>query len=61
MDDYSVTRMARKLTEALDAEGLPYQSDSFFFAGYDPPFRLTGRHNEVWVVADDDAARAARQ
>ena len=23
-------------------------SDTWFYAGYDPPFRLTNRHNEVW-------------
>ena len=23
-------------------------------AGYDPPFRLMGRHNEVWVVAEEE-------
>jgi hypothetical protein len=21
----------------------------WFFAGYDPPFRLSNRHNEIWV------------
>lgn len=24
-------------------------TDAFFYAGYDPPFRLTNRHNEMWV------------
>jgi hypothetical protein len=24
--------------------------ESWWFAGYDPPFRLTNRHNEVWVA-----------
>jgi SOUL heme-binding protein len=23
--------------------------DTWWFAGYDPPFRVSGRHNEVWV------------
>jgi len=23
--------------------------DAWFFAGYDPPFKLTNRHNEIWV------------
>jgi hypothetical protein len=27
----------------------PAYPDIWFFAGYDPPFRLTNRHNEVWV------------
>ena len=24
--------------------------ESWWFAGYDPPFRLTQRHNEVWLA-----------
>jgi hypothetical protein len=39
--------------QALDRDDQPYKTKTFFFAGYDPPFRLTGRHNEVWVVADE--------
>ncbi|EFN55172.1 hypothetical protein CHLNCDRAFT_57955 [Chlorella variabilis] len=54
MDDFSVTRMAKRLTDALDRDEQPYNADTFFFAGYDPPFRLMGRHNEVWVVAEEE-------
>ena len=25
--------------------------ESWFLAGYDPPFRLTNRHNEIWLPA----------
>jgi len=28
-------------------------SDNWFYAGYDPPFRLTNRHNEVWTRVVD--------
>ena len=24
-------------------------TDIWYFAGYDPPFRITNRHNEVWI------------
>jgi hypothetical protein len=93
LDDYSVERMAKALTEvrtpppaalsrrlapppaaasppplalppllqALDAEGVDFQDEHFYVAGYDPPFRLQGRHNEVWVkataAADQDTAQ----
>ena len=23
--------------------------DQWWYAGYDPPYRLTGRHNEAWL------------
>lgn len=29
--------------QALEAQGLPFKAESFFYAQYDPPFRLTGR------------------
>jgi len=32
-----------------------FNSDMFYTAGYDSPFRLIDRHNEVWVSIQDDA------
>lgn len=49
MDDMSVASMLNTLAQDLDADGKPYNADMFVFAGYDPPFRLKGRHNEVWL------------
>lgn len=59
VDDWSIQKMAKKLTEAVDADGESYRTDVFFFAGYDPPFRLSGRHNEVWLVASDTQQNVA--
>lgn len=42
--------MAEQLADALDADGIDYECQYFFFAGYDPPFRISGRHNEVWFL-----------
>lgn len=61
MDDYSIARMAKGLAESLDSEGLPYDGDTFFYASYDPPFRFTGRHNEVWFTAEEGPARTSQQ
>ncbi|KAG2495191.1 hypothetical protein HYH03_006797 [Edaphochlamys debaryana] len=41
---------ATELLQLLDERGLSYNFDSFFHAGYDSPFRIFNRHNEVWVA-----------
>ena len=33
----------------------PAYGDSWWLAGYDPPFRVTNRHNEVWAGVIDTA------
>ena len=53
MDDFSVSRMAKELQDHLDEDDARYKNDTFYFAGYDPPFRLKRRHNEVWLQAED--------
>lgn len=47
-----VKQMAIKLATALDKAGLgsTYYNDDYFFAGYDSPFQLLNRHNEVWFL-----------
>ena len=45
---------ALKLQEALDAKKLKYRKDYYYTAGYDSPFTLFNRHNEVWFVAVDE-------
>ena len=38
-----------KIEKALNADSLSYDSNNWYSAGYDPPFRIANRHNEVWV------------
>ncbi|KAG1662431.1 hypothetical protein FOA52_004012 [Chlamydomonas sp. UWO 241] len=35
----------------LEAAGLAFDASVFYAAGYDSPFRLLNRHNEVWIPA----------
>lgn len=42
---------AEELTNALDKAGEKYVKDYFITAGYDSPFRVFERHNEVWFIA----------
>lgn len=39
-----------KLLESLQRDGVPYVEKPYYVAGYDSPFKLTNRRNEVWVL-----------
>lgn len=39
-----------KLLESLQKEGAPHQDKPYYTAGYDSPFKLTNRRNEVWIL-----------
>mmetsp|Transcript_16420 Transcript_16420/g.48914 ORF Transcript_16420/g.48914 Transcript_16420/m.48914 type:complete len:231 (-) Transcript_16420:786-1478(-) len=39
----------------LEILGRDFDASVFYAAGYDSPFRLLGRHNEVWIPARVDA------
>lgn len=45
-------KAANKLMETLSFEGKTFVSNIIYTAGYDSPFRVFGRHSEVWVVAE---------
>lgn len=44
---------AEKLSAALIKDGKKFEQDYFLTAGYDSPFRILERHNEVWYIAED--------
>lgn len=39
-----------KLLESLKRDGVQYVDKPFYAVGYDSPFKLTNRRNEVWVL-----------
>lgn len=40
----------QKLLESLQRDAAPYIEDPYYAAGYDSPFKLTNRRNEVWIL-----------
>ena len=56
-DEKTLLAESQTLGAALhrDGKGGGGEKSSFFFAGYDSPFRVFGRHNEVWYVVDEKA------
>jgi hypothetical protein len=47
--DSDITDQVAKLGALLDAAAIQYYKDAFVYAGYDSPFRVFDRHNEVWL------------
>ncbi|KAF6737548.1 Heme-binding protein 2 [Oryzias melastigma] len=39
-----------KLLESLKRDGVEFVDNPYYTAGYDSPFKLTNRRNEVWVL-----------
>merc|ERR1712149_90233 len=48
-NENKVISHGKELFEFLKQDNVTYTSENYFTAGYDSPFRLTDRHNEVWV------------
>ena len=42
---------AKELGEALKKDKKAFEDSYFYTAGYDAPFKLFKRHNEVWFLA----------
>ena len=47
-----IQKYSEELDEALVKDGLgdTYRKVIFFYAGYDSPFRVFDRHNELWFI-----------
>uniref|UniRef100_A0A3Q0RBL7 Heme binding protein 2 n=1 Tax=Amphilophus citrinellus TaxID=61819 RepID=A0A3Q0RBL7_AMPCI len=43
-----------KLMESLKRDGIQYMEKPYYVAGYDSPFKLTNRRNEVWVLKKEE-------
>ena len=49
--DAELQEKTSELVNYLNKDVVAYVKDFYFTAGYDPPFRVIGRHNEVWLLA----------
>eukprot|EP01063_Lacrimia_lanifica_P026214 TRINITY_DN3494_c0_g1_i1.p1 TRINITY_DN3494_c0_g1~~TRINITY_DN3494_c0_g1_i1.p1 ORF type:complete len:216 (+),score=68.87 TRINITY_DN3494_c0_g1_i1:61-708(+) len=52
-DDANTVQEAAGLAEALVGAGVKFDEANWYFAAYDSPYRLKGRHNEVWIQLYD--------
>lgn len=53
--DKKFTKVASELFEELRSAGVDVREDMYYTAGYDSPFRLINRHNEVWLLKNQEA------
>ncbi|KAF7657649.1 hypothetical protein LDENG_00024130 [Lucifuga dentata] len=44
----------QKLVESLKRDRAPYIDEPYYAAGYDSPFKLTNRRNEVWILKKEE-------
>lgn len=53
-NDEKIATYKEQLKKALDAEGIPY-TNRFYFLGYNPPFEVFNRKNDIIVELQGDA------
>ena len=53
MNERDVIRRAATLVETLKNKGISIVTEHYYASGYDSPFRLWGRHNEIWIMAKE--------
>uniref|UniRef100_A0A8C0GUA9 Heme binding protein 2 n=1 Tax=Chelonoidis abingdonii TaxID=106734 RepID=A0A8C0GUA9_CHEAB len=46
----SATKNQEELAERLKRDGKVFDEKVYYTAGYDSPFKLLNRHNEVWLI-----------
>ncbi|GAA6091956.1 heme-binding protein 2 [Tachysurus ichikawai] len=42
-----------KLTESLKRDGMKFKEAPYYRVGYDSPFKLVNRRNEVWLIQEE--------
>jgi hypothetical protein len=53
-NDEKIEKYKQKLISALDAEGITY-TNRFYFLGYNPPYEVFNRKNEIIVQLQKEA------
>lgn len=53
MREDNIIQYGSELISLLQKKGISVITDQYYASGYDPPFRLIGRHNELWIIANE--------
>ena len=53
--DEKLLQNATEFGTLLERDGVSnYIKDHYYYAGYDPPYRLFNRHNEIWFIVEEN-------
>jgi hypothetical protein len=59
-NDKKISQYTEKLKSALEAAKIPYKNQ-FFFLGYNPPYEVFNRKNEIMIVLDDGVMKEIKE
>ncbi|XP_054770146.2 heme-binding protein 2-like [Lytechinus pictus] len=60
-DDDKYLEEMKRFVSILEEDGHQVKDDVYYFAGYDSPFKLLNRRNEVWLVKDCEDGQLSHQ
>lgn len=49
-DKQKMIAHAANLTASLQRDQVPFDTSYYYVAGYDAPYKVLNRHNEIWVI-----------
>lgn len=52
--DKTIEQEKNKLVKVLEAEGIAYDPNDFAYLGYNPPYQMANRRNEIIVTLKED-------
>jgi hypothetical protein len=51
--DKTIDQQKKELIDVLEAEGIAYEANDFAYLGYNPPYQMANRRNEIIVTLKD--------
>lgn len=55
MKEDDVVGKASELIAKLQEKGIDVDTSTYYACGYDSPFRVFARHNEIWIVGKESS------
>eukprot|EP00210_Caulerpa_lentillifera_P002600 g2490.t2 len=56
MTEQGIVKKASELVDILQNKGIEIETENYYACGYDSPFRIVARHNEIWIIGKSKSA-----